>query len=62
MKLVERSTELPLKHLVALAGCVALALGALGFTNAWWKLERKGFDILSAIDAPAEQLARLGIR
>src|SRR5258706_3416267 len=52
MKLVERSTELPLKHLVALAAGVALVLGALSFTRFWRVLEDKGFDILSAIEAP----------
>src|SRR5258706_11466760 len=52
MKVVERSTELPLKLVAALAACVALVLGALGFTNAWHALESKGFDLLSAIDAP----------
>ncbi len=52
MKLVERSTELPAKYLAALAACVALVLGALGFTNPWRILESKGFDLLSAIDAP----------
>ena len=53
MKLVERSTELPVKHLAALAAAVALLFGALGLTNLWWIFELKGFDVMSAIDAPA---------
>ena len=50
--LVERSTELPAKVLAALAGCVALVLGALSFTNTWRIFELKGFDFLSVIEAP----------
>ena len=50
--LIERSTELPAKHLAAIAACVALVLGALGFTNYWRVLELKGYDLLSAIEAP----------
>ncbi|MEP7068061.1 MAG: adenylate/guanylate cyclase domain-containing protein [Usitatibacter sp.] len=52
MKLVEHSTELPGRMLVALAACVAIFLVALGFTNFWHVLERKGYDLLSAIEAP----------
>ena len=53
MKLVERSTELPLKHLAGLAAGVALVLCALSFTRIWQILEGKGFDVLSAIEAPS---------
>ncbi len=53
MKLVERSTELPVKHLAALAACVALVLVSLSFTRTWRILERKGFDVLTAIEAPS---------
>src|SRR6266704_3116695 len=50
--MLERTTELPLRALAAIAGAILALLVGLSLTQPWEALELKGFDALSVATAP----------